>query len=313
MKRIMAVTGSEADWGLLDAVLQQMLDHVHLTLVVIGGHEVGAIYEYSDNVDLVKSSGLAAYDMRSQAAHTASFCRWVFEQDRPLDAILLLGDRIEILTFAVAARLRRVPMHHLYAGDRSGCVDDYYRDAISALSDHLYAVSTPAYHRSWDFIHATEGRIKSADLVLPELIVDDGFLPSRKYAVARWHPETTTDEPVVEWINDAAYNASEKGVILYVLPPNTDDGWQEIDAALALAEARFPLHVKRINTLLRPQYLGLLKHAEWVEGNSSSFVLEAPMVGQKHIKVYGRRQQLRVSPSSDGTPMAEKILERIQE
>ncbi len=63
------------------------------------------------------------------------------------DIILILGDRYEIFSAAVAAIFNKIPVAHLHGGERSeGAYDDSMRHAITKLS-HLHFVSAKIYKK----------------------------------------------------------------------------------------------------------------------------------------------------------------------
>ena len=314
MKRVVAITGCTADWGLLDSVLQPLLGRVHLTLVVLGSHRINAIYETADHVEVIRRPGMGDHGMADFAAQTAQFIPQAIPQAP--DAVVLLGDRVEILTAAMLVRLLNCPIHHLYAGDRSGCVDDFYRDAISMLSNHLYVVSLPAWTRVVDFKRTAPDRIQSVDLVASVMVTDDSRVPNQKYAIARWHPETQWAENVEGWVREAVAKAQQEKITLYILPPNRDTGWEKIDKLIGELVVAHGRTVQRMDgEMTRAEYLGILKKAEWVRGNSSSFVLEAPLLRPRMVIIAdGSRQARRCPPNPVAkSHMSDRLLQRINE
>ncbi|WP_269758411.1 UDP-N-acetylglucosamine 2-epimerase [Thalassobacillus sp. C254] len=67
----------------------------------------------------------------------------IIEQAEP-DAVLILGDRGEMIAAAMTAHYQNVMIIHLHGGEKSGSADDAVRHAISKLSTyHLYLLCSP--------------------------------------------------------------------------------------------------------------------------------------------------------------------------
>ena len=63
------------------------------------------------------------------------------------DLILILGDRYEILSAAIAALFNKIPIAHLHGGERSeGAYDESIRHAITKFS-HIHFVSSIAHKK----------------------------------------------------------------------------------------------------------------------------------------------------------------------
>lgn len=121
IKRILVVSGSRADYGMLEWPIKVLLD---------SGFEVDLLKIWGASVDLAYST------VQTHLDNTMP------------DLVMLLGDRYEILAAATAAHLRRVPIAHLCGGDVSeGSYDDAMRDAISRMASIHFVTSTSAMAR----------------------------------------------------------------------------------------------------------------------------------------------------------------------
>src|SRR3982751_5985092 len=109
--------------------------------------------EHGHTVDEVRASGLPVLaeipvdvltrtgaSMALAIADVTRGMTQLLERARP-DALLLLGDRGEMLAGAIAALHLGVPVVHVHGGERSGTVDEPVRHAISKLS-HLHLTAT---------------------------------------------------------------------------------------------------------------------------------------------------------------------------
>jgi len=237
---------------------------------------------------------------------------------KPRSHFVVIGDERKALEATIEARSQDAIIHHLYAGDRSGCHDDYYRNAISSLADYLYPVSIDALDRLLDaraFLNRQEG-ITLCLHPLPE--PDDAkWINHPPYAYARLHPNTLDPlEPYKLRIEKIMCRAEAEDLILYVGSPNQDKGSEEIKwnfrhvqyATCVRCRAAF------LPPLPRAEYLGMLKHAKWIAGNSSSFVLDVPEEDQHKVTLYGSRQKNRSAPTThrDARSFGATILQNVE-
>ena len=69
-----------------------------------------------------------------------------FEALKP-DLILILGDRFEILSAAIAAMVLNIPIAHIHGGEvTEGAIDDSIRHSLTKLS-HIHFVASKLYKR----------------------------------------------------------------------------------------------------------------------------------------------------------------------
>lgn len=153
--RVMVVTGTRAEFGLLVPVMEAIKDRADLELVVVaaGSHllqpeltvrEVKARY-VEQLVDLVPMQipGRATRD-----DDVAALARGIAKFGRALavwkpDWTVVLGDRIEAFAAASAAAIGGRAVAHIHGGDRAeGVADESMRHAISKLA-HLHLAATP--------------------------------------------------------------------------------------------------------------------------------------------------------------------------
>ena len=157
--KILAVTGTRADWGLLVPVLTLLRDdpRFDLRIAVTGQHlapgnpSLDAIAQDGFGIDHRVPMGLSEDD--SSAALTqamgacVSGCGAVFDAVRP-DLCLVLGDRYEMLCVVSAALMSGVPVAHLCGGDLThGAFDDAIRHAITKMSALHFVTNADAARR----------------------------------------------------------------------------------------------------------------------------------------------------------------------
>jgi len=152
-RRVMVVTGSRAEFGLLEPVMHAVRGHAALDLVVVvaGSHLVAPGLTWRD----VEAAGFAivarvpmqAEGVSGRLADAAAVGRGVsglarvYETERP-EWVVVLGDRIEAFAAAAAASIAGIAVAHLHGGDRAeGIADEALRHAITKLA-HLHLAAT---------------------------------------------------------------------------------------------------------------------------------------------------------------------------
>jgi UDP-N-acetylglucosamine 2-epimerase (non-hydrolysing)/GDP/UDP-N,N'-diacetylbacillosamine 2-epimerase (hydrolysing) len=230
-------------------------------------------------------------------------------EDRP-DALVLVGDRAEVLAAGVAATIARVPIVHLHGGEESeGAIDNACRHALTKLS-HLHLVS----HR----VHADRvigmGEDPSCVVVVGAPALDHAFrddLPGRdelgaELGLALKRPVVlVTVHPATlgaagrEEVAAVAGAMARVPATYVVTAPNADEGGAEIaDYWRGWAANRSGVAV--VEALGDRRYWAMLRLADAVLGNSSSGIIEAPALGAPVVNVGDRqRGRLRFGPVTD--------------
>ena len=147
MKSIGIVTGTRAEYGLLSRTIDllQKDERFDTRIFVCGSHlspEHGyTIYELEANgvkniipVEMLMSSATRVGIAKSVGIATMSFAD-AFSRDN-LDAIMVLGDRYEILAAAQTAMLLDIPLIHIHGGEvTEGAFDDAIRHSITKMAN----------------------------------------------------------------------------------------------------------------------------------------------------------------------------------
>jgi UDP-hydrolysing UDP-N-acetyl-D-glucosamine 2-epimerase len=215
--------------------------------------------------------------------------------------LLIVGDRFETIAAALAATLVGVPIAHMHGGEETeGAIDNAFRHATTKLA-HLHFVSEGIYARrvralgeDTASIHVVGAAASdNFERELPgcaELERLLGIEFKGPLVVVTVHPTTLASNPTADAraVADAMTNVSATYVITL---PNTDPGNEEVRAILQTA-----LRGSRgvaVDALGERNYLGLLHCAQAMLGNSSSGLIEAPMLNLPVVNV-GDRQRGRL-------------------
>ncbi len=155
-RRVLVVTGTRAEFGLLKPVMNAVLDRDELELLVVaaGAHlvqpaltfkEVKAEFEVADSIPMQTAGRVGRQeDVEALGKGIGRFGR-SFSLLEP-DWVVVLGDRIEAFAAASAASIGGWALAHIHGGDRAeGVADEAMRHAITKLSNlHLPATEGSA-------------------------------------------------------------------------------------------------------------------------------------------------------------------------
>ena len=320
VRRICAVTGSRADWGLLRPVLKRLQrSPIALSLLVTGshleadfGHTVDDIVDDGFAIDrqvpLHRRGDDAAAIADAMATAISGITRAVTELSAEM--LLILGDRYEIFAATQAATLARIPVAHIAGGDVSeGANDDAMRHAITKLS-HLHFTTNPdAARRVRQMGEAAERVFMTGSpgidglLETPRITREalenllDFRLRQRNFVVAL-HPATLDPQPPAAQVKPLldALASLDGATGLVITGANSDAGGGEINAALREFANQHD-NACYVASLGRAGYYTLLAEADLLVGNSSSGLYEAPSLGTPTLDVGMRQQGRLVGPS----------------
>ncbi|CAN5271980.1 UDP-N-acetylglucosamine 2-epimerase [soil metagenome] len=320
-RRIGVFTATRAEYGLLRPVLDALDAATTLEprLIVSGTHlsarHGATLAEIEADGRVVAARipvPLAGDDGASVATDMAAVLSGAARAylDLGLDAVLMLGDRTEVLAAACAAVPLALPVLHLEGGHRTvGAVDDAIRHAVSKLSALHFTAAEPYRQRILQMgempdrvftVGATgvdnlvafgrSSRAGASAMIGADL--EPGFV------LVTFHPETLSSQSpgaqIAGFLEGLGRIRDRK---ILITMPNADAGSQVIRAALqAFAVAR-PGQVVTVESLGSRRYAAMLTACDAVVGNSSSGVIEAPAAGTPSINV-GQRQAGRLRAPS---------------
>lgn len=321
LSRLAVITGTRAEFGLLETVLRAMRTNrrPEFRLIVTGMH---LLPKFGRTIDHIRKAGWridATVPMQTGCDHATDEAQAVGRGisgiaqalDRlRCDSVLVLGDRIEALAGACAAACSRRILVHIHGGDRAtGDVDDTLRNAISRMAHvHLVAsrdaasrlrrmgeqpfrihrVGAPGLDDIRLFRLADRRNRKPADSRVAALL---GPIAADRYALVALHPcgrpariEAATTGRLIE----AVETCGLAGVATF---PNSDPGHEGILEILTTLQNRPRWRV--FPSLTREDYLRVASRAAIMVGNSSSGMIESASLGLNAVNI-GLRQRGRL-------------------
>lgn len=319
-RRIAVVTGSRADYGLFRGVLTRLkaADDVDLSVIACGMHLVRRFGETwraieADGFPIAARIDFQLDDDRAQTvARGTGIGLAGFADALPKlapDVLVVLGDRYEILSAAVAATLLNIPIAHIHGGEvTAGAFDDAIRHAITKMAC-LHFVAAEPYRRrviqmgeNPDFVFnvgAPGLDLANAPPAIghAELLAQLG-LSGERFLLVTLHP--TTARPDTDAANVAALLGALAGIedrSFIFTGVNADPGYRTIDDAIRDFVAAHPKQARLFASLGSERYWAALHLADAVVGNSSSGIVEAPAAGVPTINI-GDRQLGRLRAAS---------------
>lgn len=329
-RRVCYVTGSRAEFGLMRRTLDAIAAHPMLRrqVVVTGMHldpsrgstlgEIAGHGAVDAVVPWTARDGTPASAARAAGAAMQSLVD-AFERLRP-DIVLVTGDRIETFVAAAAATLSGRFVAHVHGGDRAvGQTDDSLRHAITKLA-HLHLAATRDSGRRIQRLGEEPRRVHVVgapgierirdDAASPRSLRDAGVNLSRRHFVLLVLHPTGTDPRVERDRAELVWRALRSafdGPIAIVFP-NTDPGADGIVAAWEKL-VRSP-NVVLFRHLPRTLFLGLLRDAAVLVGNSSSGIIESASFGTPVLDIGDRQRGRLCSGNVRRVPFDETALAR---
>jgi UDP-hydrolysing UDP-N-acetyl-D-glucosamine 2-epimerase len=315
-RAIGVVTVARSDYGHLLPLLEALgrAPDVELLVYVAGSHLAAPFgIRTGDLVEADKWPIAARIDMGidddTPATIASATGRGVigfaaeFARRRP-DLVVVLGDRYEMLSAALAALPFTLPVAHLHGGEvTEGAIDEQVRHAITKLA-HLHFPAAEPYaarvrqmgEEPWR-VHCCGApgldRLRAGGSLSREEIGERLGRPlGHPTLLVTFHPETLAVADVPRQVEELTAALEKVDGEIIVTAPGADTGYRAITAALERLAGRRPLMVLGA-TLGDDVYTSLLREADVMIGNSSSGLIEAPSFGLPVVNV-GDRQRGRL-------------------
>jgi GDP/UDP-N,N'-diacetylbacillosamine 2-epimerase (hydrolysing) len=322
-KVISVVTGSRADFGLLEEVISRINDspHLELELIVTGSHLSDAFGRTGNQITAWGYTNVTEIainvEIESETELTIAIGELVqkiathYSKKKP-SLTLVLGDRYEMLGVAVACATLGIPLAHIHGGEiTTGSKDDMYRHAITKLAS-LHFVATPEFQKrvirmgeDCEKVFVVGGlgvdsinRLKI--LTRPEIESNLGILIESSYALVTYHPDSVNPEKSLDQLRTVIKSTeSFPDIQFLVTGANADFYGIELNQFVREISGK-NRNIFFFDSVGQQNYLSLLSGAKFVLGNSSSGLLEAPSFNVPSINV-GKRQ--------DGRPRAKSVVD----
>lgn len=312
-KKIIFLTGTRADFGKQKSLIESVYGHkdFEVYIFVTGMHlekEYGYTFEevksnFPKNIIAFKNSK-KNNSMDEILANTILGFTKVVKEIIP-DFVVVHGDRVEALAGAIVGALNNIRTLHIEGGERSGTIDESIRHSISKLSHIHLVANNEAMHRlrllgedekSIFIIGSPDIDIMRSDK-LPnfEKVLKHYEIPFKDYGILLFHPVTTNSKDLPKSVKNLVDSIIDSKKRFIVILPNNDLGTEII-------QSEYKRFTKNENIKVFPSirfeyFLSLLKNSQFIIGNSSAGIREAPFYGIPTINI-GDRQSNRAEGES---------------
>ena len=337
-RKICVVTGTRAEYGLLQPIMQAIKEDqvLELQLVVTGMHlspEFGLTYktiedddfEISEKIEILLSSDTSIGVAKAIGLATISFSE-TLDRLKP-DFIMVLGDRFELLAVAQVALVSRIPIVHLAGGDvTEGAFDEAIRHSITKMSQLHFVTNKESEKRVHQLgedpenIHLV-GNPGLDHLNSLKLMEKNELEKSLRYSfksqniLVTFHSVTLDNAPAVNSFSallEALDSLGEDIGIIFTRPNADTEGRQLIKMLDEYVEDRSNCIV--YTSLGQLRYLSTVALVDVVVGNSSSGIVEVPSLKTATVNIGDRQKgRLRADSIIDCEPITENIKESIQQ
>lgn len=309
--RLLFVTGSRGEWGYIRPILrickERGIDYricaTNMHLLPAFGLSVNEIrsdgFDVSDEL-YMSLEGHNHYTLaKSLAVFLLSFVD-LLGKVRP-DWIILAGDRGEQLMGAIGGAYTYTPVAHIQAGELSGNIDGVARHALGKFAHMHFAANADAKERllklgeepfrvrqvgAPQLDELVQGRFASKDTLEKTHQVD----LSMPYLLVVQHSVTEEYSEAGLQIQATIDAVNELDMLKIWVMSNNDPGCDLVRERMLTGR---DVRTRIFANLKREEYLGFLKSAACIVGNSSSGLLEAPTFEVPCVNI-GRRQLNRV-------------------
>jgi UDP-hydrolysing UDP-N-acetyl-D-glucosamine 2-epimerase len=322
VRTITAVTVGRSDWGIFRPVLQRILKepHLELRLVVSGahlsqrdGHSIDEIrsegFDVAETVDMLLESDTPVATSKAIGLGTIGFAD-AYQRIRP-DILLLLGDRFEMLSAALAAVPMAIPMAHIHGGEVThGAIDDAFRHSMTKYS-HLHFASTREHadrimqlgEEPWRITVSGAPAIdnlKTIPLISRDELADSLDIDlCQAPLIVTYHPVTRQLQDTARQVDDLTAALAELTIPIVITHPNADPQHSVVTSRLEEFKSKHE-NVRLVSSLGTQRYFSLMRDACAMVGNSSSGIIEAAMF---------RLPVVNIGPRQSGRPRSANVID----
>lgn len=321
LKKICIVTGTRAEYGLLFWLMKSIQEDPDLELQIIasGSHlspEFGLTYReiekdgftINKKIEMVLSADTPSAITKSTGIALISFADSYI--DLMPDAVVLLGDRYELLAASTAALFARLPIIHIHGGETTaGAFDEAIRHSITKMAWWHFTAAEEYQKRviqlgeNPERVYNVGGlgvdHISKADLLSKkELMYETKIQFAKKNLLITYHPVTMEKESSREDFRCLLEVLAEfDDIYLIFTMPNSDTDGRIIQQMTQDFVSTYPNRTIAFSSMGSLRYLSTMQFVDGVIGNSSSGLLEAPTYQIGTINI-GDRQKGRLKAKS---------------
>ena len=329
MTKILVITSTRADFGLLKNLINSFKKNKFDCKVLASGTHFSKYYGYTSNeiksenikIDFNLKQEIITKNSNGISKIISQFIKQVtiiLNKANP-DLVVLLGDRYEILGAAVAAHISRIPIAHIHGGElTSGVIDDAFRHSITKMSQ-LHFVSNKVYRKRVIQLGENPATVHTVGGMGVESIKNTKFLSKKKIEkelkikflkknlLINFHPETLRKGEAKYQVKELikALKTLKNTCLIFTMPG------AEVESKLIVGEIKkFVKNNKNsyyFRSLGQQNFFSILKIVDAMVGNSSSGLLEMPTFKKATLNLGDRQSGRMKSESVIDTNIKKKI------
>ena len=313
-------TTSRSEYGILSPLINRLKNNnkFYLKLFVGGSHSLKSFgktfSEIKKSKSLIKGKFNFFNDKDSPIAISENLSKItldfgkIFKKNK-LDFICVLGDRYELIPIILNATISKVPIIHIGGGESTlGSIDQQIRNMISKAS-HIHFVVSENYRKKLIEIGESPKRVftvgslaienikKMKKISKQEIFKKLSLNYNKKTILFTYHPSTLELKESIKFqVENILRAINQFDYQVVITSPNFEVGSSEIRKII------FKYLKKKSNffyfkSLGFYKYHSLLSHCDFIIGNSSSGLFEAPFYKIPTINI-GSRQDGRIRHKS---------------
>ena len=320
IKKVCVFIGSRANYSSIKSAMRAIQNHSQLELQLIVGASA-VLDKYGSVAELIKEDGFlisSSIHMLIEGETPVTMAKstglglleipTILEQLKP-DLVLVVGDRFEIMSAAIAAVYMNIPLAHTMGGEVTGTIDESIRHAITKFS-HIHF---PANRDSAERIinmgevskHVHVVGCPRVDIVA-EVLKDDKRLSqsifkeyggvgkefdiNQPFLLVSQHPVTTEYGSGENQISQTLQAVHEMNMPAIMIWPNADAGSEEISRGIRKFRENYKDNkIYFFKNLPMDVYIKLMEQTACLIGNSSSAIREGEFIGVPSVNI-GTRQ-----------------------
>ena len=329
-RKVCVVTGARSEYYLLRPVMEAIKRSAGLRLqtVVTGSH---LLPEFGSTVNEIELDGfsvdsrvdmvMAGDTLKAMAKSIGVGVIGLADAIDALapDVVLLLGDRYEMLSAAIAAAYSGRVVAHIHGGDSpQGGFDEYSRHAITKMS-HIHLVATEMSARrvrqlGEDERHifvvgspAIDAILRDAPTRWAELEQRYGIPRGKDFLLVVQHSVSTSPDTASAEIVMTLEALAGTGMPMVGVFPNVDPGGAEMRKRLTSMANGLQMHL--FTNVPHADYLGLMRSCAAMVGNSSSGIIEGPTFKVPVVNIGDRQSGRERAPNVIDVPQDRAAIE----
>ena len=311
------ISTSRADYGTLKSLIDQFIyrKKIKTHLILTGSHSE-KIYGSSSEIEKggkikihkinVKSKNYNDKYVAKSFSEISTKITDEFKKISP-DAVVIFGDRYEMLAATISAYILKINIIHIAGGEKtSGSLDEGFRHCITKLANLHFPVAAEYKKRLlqmgenpktvFNYGSLNYDKIKNNKFLGKKNLEKDLKIKfKRKNLVLTYNPDTLDIENTIKNLEILLLSISKlKDTLIIITSPNADSkGVLMIKFIKKFIQRKKLSNIVFFKSLGSRKYLSILKFVDGVIGNSSSGISEVPFFGIGTINL-GDRQNGRI-------------------